>query len=196
MSKLACNRSQQKLPGDPWLGQPSCCTPWMSPPGEDGDHIPPTISLSYLAPSLCPGLLSGNQARDSVNNLTMWKVMFDTLVFERRAWCLAVSHANPTCAHQPVLQMNGATLFKQRMAQEKGQVSRGREAILGQKDCSSTAQTQETQGTGGKQPGTPGSSVMRGRSWWAAIHGCAQKQVSSPAPVSPKALSPHSHLSC
>lgn len=72
---------------------------------------------------------------------------------------------------QPMLQLNGAALFKQRMAQQKGQVSRGCKAILGQKVCSCSAQTQGTQGTGGKQPGTPSSSAMRGRSCWALSMG-------------------------
>lgn len=71
---------------------------------------------------------------------------------------------------QPMLQLSGAALFEQRTAQQTGQVSRGCKAVLGQKDCSSSAQTQGTQGTGGKQPGTPSLSAMRGRSWWAALH--------------------------
>lgn len=70
----------------------------------------------------------------------------------------------------PMLHLNRAALFKHRMAWVKGQFPRGHKATLGQQDHSPSAQTQETQGSGGKRPGTPSSLAMRGRSWWAALH--------------------------
>lgn len=87
---------------------------------------------------------------------------------EHGAWLLAMQF--PLVHVQPMLQLNRATLFKHRMARAKGQFPRGRKVTLRQQDCSTSAQTQETQGSGGKWPGTLSSSVVRGSSWWAALY--------------------------
>lgn len=104
-AKLAFNRSQQKPPGawtSPGLDRPATAPPWMPSPGRAGGHIPPAlrnstwaISLPACAQAFCPEPKPG-QAQSK--NLTIWTVTFNTMVFGRRAWCLAVGHANLTGA--------------------------------------------------------------------------------------------------
>lgn len=103
-AKLAFNRSQQNSSGawtsSGWIAQPlhhHGCHPlgggwWPHPPclqEPEPSHSQPVLRFAGW---------HQKQARDSVNHLMMWTVRYDTMVFGRRAWCLAVGHANPTRA--------------------------------------------------------------------------------------------------
>lgn len=114
-AKLAFTRSQQSPLGawtSPGLDSPASAPPWMpSPRGGWWPH-PPCLQEpepSHSQPVLRFAGWHQKQARDSVNNLTMWTVRYDTVVFGRRAWCLAVGHAIPTracSAHASAEQSN------------------------------------------------------------------------------------------
>lgn len=89
-----------------------------------------------------------NQARDSLNNLMTFDtfVTFDTMVFERRTWCLTVCRASTTRAGSAHALDEWKSVVQISHGLGKKAVPKGHKATLRQQDCCPSAQTKETQG--------------------------------------------------
>lgn len=135
--------------------------------------------------------------RDSVINLTMWTVTSDTVVFEGGAQWLAVGSANPIHACLAHASPKQSSFTQTSHGMGKRAIPKGLKATLGQQDqCTDSGDPR----LGRKMARYSQLIGNEGQEWVhcppCLVGGCSQEQASSPASISPKALSPPLHSCC